>query len=83
MPLFLPPISFGFSLLALFGKNGLLYTVFGIRFPILGEAGVILGMILYTFPIAFLMFRNSLLEIDGAVYESALILGIPMIEVFF
>lgn len=83
LPLFLPPISFGFSLLALFGKNGLLYTVFGIRFPILGEAGVILGMILYTFPIAFLMFRNSLLEIDGAVYESALILGIPMIEVFF
>lgn len=83
LPLFLPPISFGFSLLALLGKNGLLYTIFGIRIPLLGKFGVILGLILYTFPIAFLMFRNAMLEIDGAVYESAFILGIPMIKTFF
>ena len=83
LPLFLPPISFGFSLLALFGKNGLLYTVFGFRIPLLGEAGVIFGLILYTFPIAFLMFRNAMLEIDGTVYESAFILGIPIIKTFF
>lgn len=83
LPLFLPPISFGFSLLALFGKNGLLYIAFGVRIPLLGEVGVILGMILYTFPIAFLMFRNAMLGIDGTVYESALILGIPLIKTFF
>lgn len=82
VPLFLPPISFGFSMLALFGKNGLFHSVFNIRIPLLGEFGVILGMILYTFPIAFLMFRNSMLEIDGAVYESASILGIPLIKIF-
>lgn len=34
LPLFLPPISFGFSLLALFGKNGLLYIAFGVRIPL-------------------------------------------------
>lgn len=83
LPLFLPPISFGFSLLALFGKNGLLYTVFGFRIPLLGEVGVIFGLILYTFPIAFLMFRNAMLEIDGTVYESAFILGISIIKIFF
>lgn len=83
LPLFLPPISFGFSLIALFGKNGLLYNIFGVRIPLLGEFGVIFGMILYTFPIAFLMFRNAMLKVDGTIYESAFILGIPMTKIFF
>lgn len=82
LPLFLPPISFGFSLLALFGKNGLFHSAFGIRLPLLGEPGVIFGLILYTFPVAFLMFRNAMLEIDGTVYESAFLLGIPFEKIF-
>jgi len=79
----LPPISFGFGLLAIFGKYGILYLISGIRLPLLGEFGVVLGLVLYTFPTAFLMFQNALSEMDGIIYESAMLLGIPMVKYLF
>jgi len=82
LPLFLPPISFGFSLLSIFGKNGFLYSIFGIRIPLLGQVGIVFGLVLYTFPVSFLMFKNALQKANNSVYESAVLLGISSFRFF-
>lgn len=83
LPLFLPPISFGFGLLALLGKNGLLYLFSGIRVPLLGRLGIVLGQILYTFPFSFLLLRDSMQKADMAVYENSILLQISTCQYLF
>ena len=77
LPLFLPPISFGYSLLSIFGKNGFIFYLFNIRLPLMGFLGIYLGLVLYTFPVAFLILKNALQKSNIVVYESAVLLGIP------
>lgn len=77
LPMFIPPISIGFGLLTLLGKNGLFFLLFGLRISLLGRTGVILGHVLYTFPIAFLLFSNSFHQLDINIYENSLLLKIP------
>ena len=83
LPLFLPPISFGFGLLALLGKNGVLYLSSGIRIPLLGRFGIVLGQVLYTFPFSFLLLKDSLQKTDMAVYENSILLQIPISKYLF
>ena len=78
LPFFLPPISFGFSLLLNFGKNGIVYCLFGIRIPLMGKLGIIIGHFFYAFPPAFLMFRNAMQSTNSTLYENAVLLGIPL-----
>lgn len=83
LPLFLPPISLAFSLLFLWGKNGLIYTLLRIRIPFMGRTGIIMGLTIYTFPPAFLMFRNAMRGADVVLYENAALLGIPLRKYIF
>lgn len=83
LPMFLPPISIGFGLLSFFGKNGLLFQLFGIRLNLLGKLGIVSGHILYAFPVAFLLFLNAFRQLDISVYESSLLLKIPFHKYFF
>lgn len=83
LPLFLPPISFAFGLLALFGKSGALYLSCGIRIPLLGKLGIVLGHVLYTLPFSFLLLRDSLQKTDMAVYENSILLQISTCRYLF
>ena len=83
IPLFIPPISIGFGLLSILGKNGLIFSIFGLRLNFVGRFGVVVGHVLYTFPISFLLFLNSFRSLDMHIYENTLLLGIPFHKYLF
>ena len=83
LPMFLPPISIGFGLLSILGKNGWFFSLSGLRINLLGRIGIVLGHIYYTFPVSFLLFMNSFKSLDPSIYENAILLGIPFYKYLF
>lgn len=82
IPMLIPSISHGMGLVLLFGDNGILTNLFGIQIGLFGYPGIIMGSVLYSFPVAFLMLQDAFAYEDYAVYESAKVLGIPMTRQF-
>lgn len=76
LPMLIPSISHSTALIVLFGTNGIITNTFKVGKTIYGMNGIILGSVLYSYPIAFLMFDDILKYQDGASYEAAEILGI-------
>ncbi|TQQ85179.1 putative 2-aminoethylphosphonate ABC transporter permease subunit [Peptacetobacter hominis] len=74
IPLFLPTVAHGLSLVYLFGKQGVV-TMFGFDIGLYGSTGIIMSEIIYTFPQSFLMFYIALKYADGRLYEMADTLG--------
>ena len=99
VPMLIPSISHGTGLIFLFGDNGIITNLLGININLYGYTGIILGSILYSFPVAFLMLSDTLKYEDYTTYEAAEVLGIskakqfititlanikvPMISIFF
>jgi iron(III) transport system permease protein len=83
VPMLIPSISHGMGLLILLGTNGILTRFFKLSGSIYGFWGIVLGSVLYAFPVAFLMLLDILKYEDGAPYEAAEVLGIPRINRFF
>ena len=82
LPMLVPSISNGMGLTILFGNNGILTKVLGLRGNIYGLSGVVVGSVLYAFPVAFLMFRDVIRYDDGSPYEAAKVLGISKLRQF-
>lgn len=82
VPMLIPSISHAFGLVALLGANGLITTALGLKFTIYGFWGIVIGSIMYSFPIAFLMFSSILHYEDGMPYQAAEVLGIPRFRRF-
>ena len=80
LPMLIPSISHGLGLINLFGKNGIISSIF--HFNIIGKTGVIMGSILYSFPVAFLMLDDSFNYIDNSLYDSAKVLGLNKWQTF-
>ena len=80
IPMLVPSISHAFGLVTLFGANGLLTSLFGIDSGIYGFWGIVVGSVIYSFPVAFLMFSSILRYEDGLPYKAADILGISRIH---
>ncbi len=80
VPMLIPSISHGLGLINLFGANGIISSIFG--FNIIGESGIVMGSILYSFPVAFLMLDDGFNYIDNTMYDSAKILGMSQWETF-
>lgn len=76
VPMLIPSISHGMGLVQLFGDNGLITNLFGINIDLYGYRGIIMGSVLYAFPVSFLMFYDSLQYEDYTVYEAADVLGL-------
>ena len=57
LPMLIPSISHGLGLINLFGSNGIISSIFG--FNIIGSTGIIIGSIIYSFPVAFLMLDDG------------------------
>lgn len=82
VPMLIPSISHGMGLVLLFGDNGLLTNLFHMEIELYGYRGIIMGAVLYSFPVAFLMFCDSLQYEDYTTYEAAEVLGISKIRQF-
>lgn len=75
VPMLIPSISHGMGLTILFGSNGMVTNLFNLNGNIYGFWGIVMGSVLYSFPIAFLMISDLLRYEDSTPYEAAEILG--------
>ena len=82
LPMLIPSISHAFGLVTLFGANGFLTNLLGLRGSIYGFWGIVAGSVMYSFPVAFLMFAGILQYEDGTQYQAATVLGIPKLRQF-
>lgn len=80
LPMLIPSISHGLGLINLFGVNGIISKQFG--FNIIGSTGIIIGSIIYSFPVAFLMLDDGFNYIDNSMYDAAKVLGLNKFQTF-
>ena len=65
LPMFLPTITYGFAIIYSFGKQGLITRLLGHQiFNIYGFGGLLLGYVIYTVPVAFLLIHNTMGFVD-------------------
>ncbi len=76
IPMLIPSISHGMGLVLLFGDNGIITNLLGINIGLYGYPGIIMGSVLYSFPVAFLLFYDSFRYEDFTIYEAASVLGL-------
>ena len=76
VPMLIPSISHGMGLVQLFGDNGLITDLLGVNIGLYGYKGIVMGSVLYSFPVSFLMFNDSFQYEDFTVYEAARVLGL-------
>lgn len=77
LPMLIPSISHGMGLTILFGSNGSITKLLGLSEGIYGFWGIVIGSVMYSFPVAFLMIADILKYEDSTPYEAAQVLGIP------
>ena len=65
MPMLLPTITYGFAIIYSLGKQGLLTKLFGRQlFDIYGLNGLLIGYVIYTLPVSFMLIHNTMSFID-------------------
>lgn len=77
LPMLIPSISHGMGLVILFGSNGKITRFLGLSQGIYGFWGIVIGSVMYSFPVAYLMILDILQYENAAPYEAAAVLGIP------
>lgn len=75
LPMLIPSISHGMGLIILLGTNGIIMNFFNLNVNIYGFWGIVIGSVLYSFPVSFLMISDSLMYEDSSPYEAADVLG--------
>lgn len=76
VPMLIPSISHGQGLVLLLGDNGILTNLLGWNVGLYGYKGIVMGSVLYSFPVSFLMFHDSFQYEDFTIYEAAGVLGL-------
>ncbi len=76
-PMLIPSISHGMGLVVMFGNNGLITKLFHLSNNIYGLQGIVIGSVMYAFPVAYLMLSDVLKYQDCSPYQAATVLGIP------
>lgn len=83
LPMLLPTITYGFAIIYSFGKQGLVTRIFGHQFfDIYGFYGLLLGYIIYTLPVSFLLIHNTMGYIDKKFMIVSRIMGDKGIKTF-
>lgn len=77
LPMLIPSISHGMGLILLFGGNGIITNLLHAKGSIYGFWGIVVGSVMYSFPVAFLMVADVMKYEDSVPYEAAEVLGIP------
>lgn len=83
LPMLLPSISHAFGLISMLGTNGLITNLLGLSSGVYGFWGIVIGSVMYSFPVAFLMFSEILRYEDATPYEAAKVLGFSKARQFF
>lgn len=82
VPMLIPSISHGMGLINLFGERGMLTSLLGIKIELYGFNGIVMGAVLYSFPVAFLMLLDVSKYMNQGILDNAKILGVPKWRVF-
>ncbi len=82
LPLFAPSLVQAQGLVLMFGRNGLINRSLGLDIQIYGYWGIVVAMVLYVFPYAFLILSAALAVADARLYESAEMLGASKARAF-
>ena len=82
LPMLIPSISHGMGLVLLLGDNGIITNWIGRSIGLYGFKGIVMGSVLYSFPVSFLMFHDSFQYEDYTVYEAAGVLGLSRMNQF-
>jgi len=72
-----PSVSLGTRLVLPLGTNGFLTRLLRLSGSIYGLHGIVLGQVLYSAPVVFLLLCNILLYEDYTPHEAAMVLDIP------
>ena len=83
VPMLIPSISHGMGLIIILGANGWLSRLLGLDAGIYGFTGIVLGSVMYSFPVAYLMLYDVLRYEDGTPYEAAEVMGLKGRDKFF
>ncbi len=82
VPMLVPSISHGMGLIIILGANGWLAKILGLTGGIYGFWGIVLGSVMYSFPVAYLMLYDVLRYEDGTPYEAADVMGLKAKDKF-
>ena len=82
IPILVPSLLSGISLIYLFGKQGILRELL-MGYEIYGPIGIIIAEVFYTFPHALLIIVIALSIGDARLYEAAKVLRSKSIRTFF
>lgn len=77
-----PTLSIGLGVRVLFGVNGFLDKITGVKIEAIGMFGLILGSIITAFPSSFLIIYDALKYEDKSPYDAANIMGISKLSSF-
>lgn len=80
LPMLVPSISHGLGLINLFGVNGIITRYFNIN--LIGSTGIIMGSVMYSFPVAFLMLCDGFNYVDNNMYATARVLNLNKWQTF-
>lgn len=83
LPMLIPSISHGMGLIIILGANGWLSKILGLDAGIYGFWGIVIGSVMYSFPVAYLMLYDVLRYEDGTPYEAADVMGLSVKNKFF
>lgn len=83
LPIFIPTMVHGMALIYLFGKTGLITTAFHLAGSVYGRNSIILALIVYCFPQAYMVLSVALDNADNRLYEASEVLGSTPARTFF
>lgn len=82
VPMLIPSISHGMGLIIILGANGWLSKLIGLQAGIYGFWGIVIGSVMYSFPVAYLMLYDVIRYEDGTPYEAASVMGLSAKDIF-
>lgn len=75
LPIFIPTMVHGMALIYLFGKTGLVTTFLQVPSTLYGKNGIIMALMVYCFPQAYMVLSVALDSADNRLYEAADVFG--------
>ncbi|EEA84546.1 extracellular solute-binding protein [Peptacetobacter hiranonis] len=82
-PMLLPTITYGFAIIYSFGKQGLVTTLLGKQFfEIYGLNGLVLGFVIYTLPISYMLTSNTMRYVDKKFSIVSRVMGDKPLKTF-
>ena len=84
LPMFLPTITYGFAIIYSFGKQGLITRLLGRQlFDIYSFFGLMVGYVIYTIPVAFLLIHNTMGFADKKTLTVSKVMGDKALSTFW